>query len=83
MLSRRQGELSRRRLKPDAVPSVFNISSHLLHEPPKERPTRCSHAEQRRDVSLKRKKEAEDEALAESMRLDSLPNLDALVEKLK
>ena len=81
--SRRKGELSRKRLKSDAVPSIFNIPSYLLSEPPKERSTRCSHAEQRRDVSLKRQKEAEDEALAESRRLDSLPNQDALVEKLK
>ena len=80
---KRKGELSRKRLKPDAVPSIFKIPLHLIRQPPKEWPTERSHAEQRRDLSLKRQKEAEDAALAESRRLDSLPNCDTLVEKLK
>ena len=80
---RRKGELSRRRLKPDAVPSIFKIPTYLLREPPKERPTKSSEAGQRRDQTLWRQIEAEAEAVAESQRLDRLSNQDELLEKLK
>ena len=80
---RKEGELTHKRLKPDAVPSVFKIPAHLIREPPKERPTKCVQAEQRRDATKRRQMEAEAEAMAESQRLDSLSSLNELLEKLK
>ena len=78
-----RGQLKRKRLKEDAVPSVFDIPQYLVRDSPEKRKTSRTSVERRTQLMEQRQQEEIEAAAAAAEEQNVIQDLDDLKQKLK